>query len=186
MKGTLNTVKIRLFCFCASKMATATIAPVPVAIATKTTGLPKPRAEMTEADWVEFDKTRFKSWYKNAGMIITKEDKVLLIQDASTKKWSFPKGSAEAIDEHDPKKTAIRETYEEVGLVPENDYTFDYPTSVRFPHDGIYYFATATPTANPRVNDDEGFQVRWCTRADMSAIWNQTNLHIKHFAKTYW
>lgn len=184
--STLNTVKIK-FCFCASKMATAVIAPVPLPVSmTKVTSLPKPRAQMTESDWVEFEKTSFKSWYKNAGLIIFKDDTVLLVQDAKTLKWSFPKGAPEAIDGHDPKKTAIRETYEEVGLVPEADYTIDSPTIQNFPHNGYYYFATATPTASPRVNDEEGLQVRWCTRADVSAIWAQTNLHIKHFVKNYW
>jgi 8-oxo-dGTP pyrophosphatase MutT (NUDIX family) len=169
-------------------MATATVAPAPVPVPfnTKVTSLPKPRAEMTEADWIEFDKTSYKTWYKNAGLIIFKDNMVLLVQDAKTLKWSFPKGAPEPIDANDPKKTAIRETYEEVGLLPETDYTFDNFKIQDFPHNGYYYFATATPTANPRVNDEEGLQVRWCTRAEVSAIWAQTNLHIKHFVKNYW
>ena len=172
--------------------ATAPVA-VPVATAftyppipTSTSKLPKPRDQMTEADWVEFGKTAFKSWYKNAGVIITKGDRVLLVQDKKSKKWSFPKGAPDAVDKHDPKLTAIRETYEEAGLIPDLDYTFDAVAPERFPHDGLYYFATAKPTANPKVNDDEGCDVRWCTRADVSAIWQATNMHIKHFVKTYW
>ncbi len=91
-------------------MATAVVAPAPAPLPTKVTSMPKPRAQMTEADWIEFEKTSFKSWYKNAGLIIFKDDTVLLVQDAKSLKWSFPKGAPEAIDEHDPKKTAIRET----------------------------------------------------------------------------
>ena len=167
-------------------MATAVVAPTPIPLPTKVTSMSKPRAQMTEADWIEFEKTSFKSWYKNAGLIIFKDDTVLLVQDTKSLKWSFPKGAPEAIDEHDPKKTAIRETYEEVGLVPEADYTLDDHKIHNFPHNGHYYFATATPMANPRVNDEEGLQVRWCSRVEVSAIWAQTNLHIKHFVKNYW
>jgi 8-oxo-dGTP pyrophosphatase MutT (NUDIX family) len=166
-------------------MATAVVAPAPSPFPAKPS-LPKPRHEMTEANWVEFDKNRFKSWYKNAGIILTKDDKILLVQDKESLKWSFPKGAAEAIDNHDPKNTAIRETYEEAGLVPEADYTFDYLVPQHFPHNGLYYIATAKPTATPKINDDEVLQVRWCTRADVSAIWGQTNMHIKHFVKTFW
>jgi 8-oxo-dGTP pyrophosphatase MutT (NUDIX family) len=151
-----------------------------------TTKLPKPRAEMTEADWVEFDKTSFKSWYKNAGLIITKGDRVLVVQDKNTKKWSFPKGAPDAVDTHDPKKTAIRETYEEAGLIPEMDYRFDSIPSQRFPYDGLYYFAIATASAVPKVNDDEGCDVRWYTRTDLKTIWSNTNAHIKHFVNNYW
>lgn len=46
---------------------------------------------------------------------------VLLVRDTRTNMWSFPKGRAEAWD-RDLIETAVRETYEETGMVLDKDY----------------------------------------------------------------
>ncbi len=56
------------------------------------------------------------SSYAGAGLILLTPDfRVLLVQDAKTKKWGFPKGHRESYDENDC-QTAIREVLEETGI----------------------------------------------------------------------
>ena len=151
------------------------------------TDLPKPRAEMTEADWIAYGKTRYKSWYPCAGVIVKHNEKILLVQDKIGKKWSFPKGAPEREDAEDPMKTAIRECYEETALIHGDDYIFDSSTPVKFPYDNLYMMATIQPGAETRarVNDDEGLQVKWCTRAELSFLWKNLNSAVRHYAKNY-
>ncbi len=54
--------------------------------------------------------------FAGAGLILLTPDfRVLLVQDAKTQKWGFPKGHREDYDENDV-QTAIREVYEETGI----------------------------------------------------------------------
>lgn len=54
--------------------------------------------------------------YAGAGfIIITPDFRVLLVQDAKTKKWGFPKGHRE-VEDTDDLQTAIREVQEETGI----------------------------------------------------------------------
>ncbi len=58
--------------------------------------------------------------YSGAGLILlTPELELLLIQDAKTKKWGFPKGHREPEDISDI-HTATREVLEETGIPPES------------------------------------------------------------------
>ena len=149
--------------------------------------LPKPRDQMTKTDWIAYDKIRYKTWYTCAGVIVKYNDKILLVQDKIGKKWSFPKGAAEVADKDDPMNTAIRECYEETALIHNDDYIFDSSTPVKFPYDNYYMMATIQPGAETRarVNDDEGLQVKWCTREDLSQMWKHLNSAIRHYAKKY-
>jgi 8-oxo-dGTP pyrophosphatase MutT (NUDIX family) len=152
----------------------------------KQSDLPKPRNEMTEADWVAYDKTRYKTWYKSAGIILFKDNAVLLVQDKKSQKWSFPKGAPESEDNAQVLNTAVREAYEEVGLILDLDYTLDSTEYVKFPYDGYYLFGRIHPNAIPKVNDDEGQCVQWFTRNEIkNKIWNLTNNHIKHCVQKY-
>jgi len=149
------------------------------------TTLPKPRDQMTEADWIAHG--RYKTWYKTAGVIVKHRDKVLLVQDKIGKKWSFPKGGPEAVDGDDPKQSAIRECYEETALIHGDDYTFDYPIPDKFPYDQMYMIATIQPGAEDkaRVNDEEGLQVKWLTRAELSMLWKELNTAVRYYIKNY-
>ncbi len=76
---------------------------------------------------VQFDLNRLKMYYIDpsldsmssyvgAGLIvITPDFRVLLVQDAKTKKWGFPKGHREP-DDKDDLHTATREVEEETGI----------------------------------------------------------------------
>ncbi len=152
------------------------------------TDLPKRRSEMTEADWVHYNKTRYRTWYDTAGIIVfNSHGDVLVVQDAVTKKWSFPKGAAECQDQEEPLVTAIRECYEEVGLIPLVDYNWaTYQNRDKFIQGKkIYFFATIEEGAEIRahVNDEEGAQVAWCSIAHLQML--DCNLGIRMFCKHF-
>jgi 8-oxo-dGTP pyrophosphatase MutT (NUDIX family) len=68
--------------------------------------------------------------YTGAGFIIfTPDFRVLLVQDAKTKKWGFPKGHREESDESDI-ITAQREVQEETGITPASYTIYDHPFRV--------------------------------------------------------
>ena len=63
--------------------------------------------------------------YEGAGLILLTPDlKVLIVQDAKTGKWGFPKGHREAQDNGDL-ETACRELLEETGIRPESFKLYD-------------------------------------------------------------
>ncbi len=65
--------------------------------------------------------------YTGAGFILfTPDFRVLLVQDARTKKWGFPKGHREESDESDI-QTAQREMMEETGIPPAAYTIYDHP-----------------------------------------------------------
>jgi 8-oxo-dGTP pyrophosphatase MutT (NUDIX family) len=58
--------------------------------------------------------------YEGAGLILLTPDlKILIVQDAKTGKWGFPKGHREPHDSGDL-ETACRELLEETGIRPES------------------------------------------------------------------
>lgn len=65
--------------------------------------------------------------YSGAGIILfTPDFRVLLVQDAKTKKWGFPKGHREEGDESDV-ATAQREVLEETGIAPTSYTFYEHP-----------------------------------------------------------
>ncbi len=68
--------------------------------------------------------------YTGAGFILfTPDFRVLLVQDAKTKKWGFPKGHREETDESDI-MTAQREVEEETGIPPTSYTIYEHPFRV--------------------------------------------------------
>lgn len=123
---------------------------------------------------------RYKSWYEKAGLILMDgQGRVLLIHGVGGK-WSFPKGHVEEIDEENPLMTATRETQEEVGLGPM-DYQLLSPVPIAFPFKTYFYVGMATPMTVPYVNDGEGTEVRWFGRTELAGMWNDLNMHVKHY-----
>jgi 8-oxo-dGTP pyrophosphatase MutT (NUDIX family) len=61
--------------------------------------------------------------YVGAGLVLLSSDlsSLILVRDARTGKWGFPKGHRESYDKNDL-DTATRECREEIGLIPD-DYT---------------------------------------------------------------
>jgi 8-oxo-dGTP pyrophosphatase MutT (NUDIX family) len=69
--------------------------------------------------------------YAGAGLIVLSSDcnNVLLVHDARSGKWGFPKGHREASDDSDL-QTAMRECYEETGLVMEDYAIYGDPFKI--------------------------------------------------------
>ena len=64
--------------------------------------------------------------YVGAGLILRNvKYQVILVRDARSGRWGFPKGHPELVDKKTPINTAIRECYEETGLKPNVDYNVD-------------------------------------------------------------
>lgn len=59
--------------------------------------------------------------YIGSGFVLLSHDltSILLVHDARSAKWGFPKGHREAIDGGNDCQTAIRETYEETGYTAD-------------------------------------------------------------------
>ena len=68
--------------------------------------------------------------YTGAGFILMTPDfRVLLVQDAKSKKWGFPKGHREETDASDI-ETAQREVQEETGIAPTSYTIYEHPFRV--------------------------------------------------------
>lgn len=64
--------------------------------------------------------------YVGAGLILRNAKfNVILVRDARSKRWGFPKGHPESVDKKNPINTAVRETFEETGLKYGQDYVLD-------------------------------------------------------------
>lgn len=79
--------------------------------------------------------------YVGAGIILRNiNGQILLVCDAKSGRWGFPKGHPEPIDKNMPIKTAIRECFEETRLVADVDYIIDTNTRKRIGK-RVYYGA---------------------------------------------
>ena len=70
--------------------------------------------------------------YVGAGIILRNaKGQVILVRDARSARWGFPKGHPEPEDKKNPINTAIRECEEETGLQPLTDYVIDITVAKR-------------------------------------------------------
>jgi len=70
--------------------------------------------------------------YVGAGIILRNpKQQVILVRDARSGRWGFPKGHPEPSDKKNPINTAIRECEEETGLKPLTDYVIDITNAKR-------------------------------------------------------
>lgn len=102
---------------------------------------------------------------RRGGMILTNaEGQVLILFGAKGSKWSFPKGGEEPEDNGNLFNTAVRETREECGLVPERDYSVLNRPPIRL-GDNTYYFGTVAPGAAERIilEQDKITAAHWLT-----------------------
>lgn len=59
--------------------------------------------------------------YMGSGFVLLSHDltSILLVHDARSGKWGFPKGHRETVDDNNDCQTAIRETFEETGYTKD-------------------------------------------------------------------
>jgi 8-oxo-dGTP pyrophosphatase MutT (NUDIX family) len=148
------------------------------------TVLPKPRAEMTTADWEAVDAVRYKTWYSGAGFIfLDEEGKTLVLKDTRSGKWTFPKGVPEMEDDEIPLHTAYRETMEEIGLMP-TDYTVLSKNALSFAYNRLYFLARVDPEAKTKIRlDEENTEAVWLSQQDLLKAWNNLNNGVKSYTR---
>ncbi len=151
--------------------------------------MPNGRANLTEAEWIEIDKNRYRTWYDGSGIILFNSyNQVLLVQDKISKKWSFPKGRVDKEDCDFPIVTAIRETKEETGLDYRTDYIINSFDPVMIHYDTHLFKANLIVNAKDANADGiNESTTRWCSKNYIKKkIWRYTNIYIKIFASEYW
>jgi 8-oxo-dGTP pyrophosphatase MutT (NUDIX family) len=146
------------------------------------------RQNKTKEELNQIYKNRYRTWYDGSGIIIfNAENHILLVQDAYTKKWSFPKGRVEKEDDDNPIITAIRETKEECGLECNTDYILNSikPHFVKF--NTYFFIASLLDSAREPMTDGEHEGAyRWCSPSYIKKeIWYNTNVYIKEFVSKF-
>lgn len=114
---------------------------------------------------------RLYSFHGSAVLLMSNYNQlVLLVQDNFNKKWSLPKGKFEQSKDFSFTTTAIRETYEETGLI----YNYDYFLS-GFLHKELDYMVYTAysifPIIRKTCNIDENVsKIRWFNNIEVNEL----------------
>ena len=109
--------------------------------------------------------------YIGAGIIIHNLNKeVLLVCDARSGRWGFPKGHPEQCDKKLAINTAVRECFEETGMRVVNDYIIESMSPKRIGK-RLYFNALLLNEAflTHHLNKEEIQDVRWWRLEEMVA-----------------
>lgn len=122
--------------------------------------------------------------YVGAGIILIHmgtdgEKKYLLLKGRGAGVWSFPKGHPELCDKQSPLRTAVRETFEETGLVAGQDYTI-VGNSIRFGKRP--YWVGVVNDTTITVNQKEHTEATWMTWEEIAAL-QSTNTDVRCWIK---
>lgn len=115
--------------------------------------------------------------YIGAGIIIHNLNKqVLLVCDARSGRWGFPKGHPEECDKKMAINTAVRECFEETGMRVVHDYIIESINPKRIGK-RLYFTAILLNEGfrNHSLNKNEIMDIRWWTLDDLVA--NETVLN---------
>jgi 8-oxo-dGTP pyrophosphatase MutT (NUDIX family) len=126
-----------------------------------------------------------KQTYVGAGIILVQtetggEKKYLLLKGRVGGVWSFPKGHPESCDKQAPLRTAVRETFEETGLVAGQDYTI-LGNSIRFGK-RPYWVGVVRSPCSIKVNQKEHTEAVWMTWEEVVAL-QSTNTDVRCWIK---
>ena len=101
--------------------------------------------------------------YIGAGVILTNpKQQYVLVRDARSGRWGFPKGHPETQDNKNPVNTAIRECEEETGMKPLVDYVIDISVAKRIGKRLYFYGICARESFDKAVMPArEISDVRW-------------------------
>lgn len=110
-------------------------------------------------------------------ILVSSENKILLVRGRRTGKWSFPKGHPKKNETHHD--CARRETNEETGiLIPDN-----LNKCVRLAT-GMYYFhhINGQPNGYP-IDRNEIMDIKWWTMPQLQRL--NLNIDVSYFLKNY-
>jgi 8-oxo-dGTP pyrophosphatase MutT (NUDIX family) len=109
--------------------------------------------------------------YIGAGIIIHNSKKqVLLVCDARSGRWGFPKGHPEVCDKKQPINTAVRECFEETGMRVVHDYIIESANPKRIGK-RLYFTGILLNEGfrNYNLDRNEIQDVRWWSFEDLIA-----------------
>lgn len=123
--------------------------------------------------------------YVGAGIILRNpKHQVILVRDARSQRWGFPKGHPEPEDKKNPINTAIRECREETGLEPLTDYVIDITTAKRIGKRLYFYGICLKETFNrAAMPAGEISDVRWWSFEDLLANESVLNSDLRCWIK---
>lgn len=120
---------------------------------------------------------------KHSGVIITCQNKILLVQGRKSGKWSIPKGHSK--QDENPLACAIREVFEETGI---SLYSYNFNREAVKLRVAYYFFAELPFEYNIEPKDtDEIISFGWFTYNDLkqnSMVLNVDANRIYGFLKT--
>jgi 8-oxo-dGTP pyrophosphatase MutT (NUDIX family) len=120
--------------------------------------------------------------FVGAGVILRNAvGQILLVCDARSGRWGFPKGHPERCDERDPLKTATRECWEETGLKYGEDYILDTVKPKRIGK-RLYYGGICNAT-HFRSIPHEISDVRWWSSHEFVGMDDYMNADLRSWVK---
>jgi mRNA-decapping enzyme subunit 2 len=122
---------------------------------------------------------------KRAGIILTHQNKYLLVQGLQSKKWSFPKGCIE--NGETTLQCAIRELEEETG-VKLNKHTESLTKEYIYHDTHLFSFTSVRPDdINVSINDrKEILKIGWFTAYDLKKLtMNERNRCLGYFIEEH-
>jgi 8-oxo-dGTP pyrophosphatase MutT (NUDIX family) len=109
-------------------------------------------------------------------IIVSPNNKILLIKGRKSGKWSFPKGHAEQNETE--LECALRETYEETGLKLHNNFKKRIQLST-----GVYFLYYISQRECKPIDTAEVIDIAWISSNSMKQI--QVNVDINTFLRSY-
>jgi len=108
--------------------------------------------------------------YVGAGILMRNgKGQILLVCDAKSGRWGFPKGHPELWDKKIPLNTAVRECFEETGLRLNDDYTIENPAPKRIGKRLYFYGRTKRDDLEKTIKDtNEIRDIAWWSFEDFA------------------
>jgi 8-oxo-dGTP pyrophosphatase MutT (NUDIX family) len=106
--------------------------------------------------------------YIGAGILLRNgRGQILLVCDAKSGRWGFPKGHPEQVDKKSPLSTAVRECWEETGLTAGQDYLIETAAPKRIGK-RLYFHARSVRDTfeKPAFDKNEIRDVAWWNMED--------------------